>query len=120
MKKPRPIWFEYSWALGLWIWPITTEGWVVFIGGPALALLLLGTMKLVQALLPGSPLYLIPLGLFFVVAIGVNYLTITRMQRKGELRDEDVNHTARQLFGGQPWRPRRPRPLFPDRPTTDD
>lgn len=118
MKK-RPVWFEYSWVFGLWVWPVTTEGWVVYIGGPLLALVFLGAAKAVEAMAPGSWLHLIPVGLALGVALVVNYLVITRMQRKGALREEEINHTARGLFGGQPWRAPRPKPLVPDRPPRD-
>ncbi len=123
MKK-REVWFEYSWALGLWIWPIKTQGWVVCLGAPAVGLVLIGAARLIQTLLPGSSLNLLPLGLLVVLGLVVNYLVITRMQRKGKVREDAINHTARRLFGRPPWRGgigggRRLKPLVPDRPPSD-
>lgn len=115
----RRIWFEYSWWQGAW--PVSSEGWTLFLASPAICIGLLCLGGLIESRLPGSWLSAIPWTLMVMVALATQYLVFTHMRRRGEPREDEINHTARRLFGRGRWRGgigggRRPAPLVPGWP----
>ena len=98
MARKREPWFEYSWFPGFLMAPCSAEGWVLWLAGPAIFLLMFQVTSWVAEAWPNSPLVLIPVGLAALDVVVVNYLMLTRMRRRGGPPEEDVNQTARRLF----------------------
>ena len=94
--KRRDTWFEFSW-LGGW-YPVSWEGLLALVGGVGGFLALTFTGMEMARRTPGSALASIAVGLAFLDIAVFFYLLFTRTRTRRQAREDEANHTARQLF----------------------